>query len=98
MEFPRFVYKSPGRGDGQNGKLYDYEQVSNDAEMSAKLADGWHATRDAAMGCAVAPADVDALAPTRSEMEQKARELGLKFDGRTTDRKLSAMIAERLGE
>lgn len=30
--------------------------------------------------------------PTRDELERKARELGIKFDGRTTDKKLSAAI------
>ena len=34
--------------------------------------------------------------PTRAELEQKARELGLKFDGRTTDKRLGAMIAAAL--
>lgn len=34
--------------------------------------------------------------PTRAELEQKATELGIKFDGRTTDKKLAAKIAEAL--
>lgn len=34
--------------------------------------------------------------PTRAELEQKAKELGLKFDGRTTDKKLAALIAEKV--
>lgn len=32
--------------------------------------------------------------PTREELEQKANELGIKFDGRTTDRKLLEKIEE----
>lgn len=32
--------------------------------------------------------------PTRKELEQKANELGIKFDGRTTDRKLLEKIEE----
>jgi hypothetical protein len=35
--------------------------------------------------------------PTRSELEQKATELGLKFDGRTSDNKLGQKIQESLG-
>jgi hypothetical protein len=35
--------------------------------------------------------------PTRSELEQKAAELGLKFDGRTSDNKLGQKIQEFLG-
>jgi cystathionine beta-lyase/cystathionine gamma-synthase len=34
--------------------------------------------------------------PTRAEMEQKARELELKFDGRTSDAKLLRMIEAAL--
>lgn len=36
--------------------------------------------------------------PTREEMAIKARELGIKFDGRTSDKKLSSLIATALGE
>jgi len=36
-------------------------------------------------------------APTREEMTIKARELGIKFDGRTSDKKLSLLIATALG-
>ena len=32
--------------------------------------------------------------PSREELEQKANELGIKFDGRTTDRKLLEKIEE----
>ena len=35
--------------------------------------------------------------PTREEMTIKARELGIKFDGRTSDKKLSSLIATALG-
>lgn len=36
--------------------------------------------------------------PTREEMAIKARELGIKFDGRTSDKKLSSLIATALGD
>ncbi len=36
-------------------------------------------------------------APTREEMAIKARELGIKFDGRTSDKKLSTLIETALG-
>jgi uncharacterized protein (DUF1697 family) len=36
-------------------------------------------------------------APTREEMAIKARELGIKFDGRTSDKKLSSLIETALG-
>jgi hypothetical protein len=34
---------------------------------------------------------------TRNEMEFKARELGIKFDGRTSDKKLNLLIVTELG-
>ena len=43
----------------------------------------------------VIPADDEP--PTRAELEQKARELGIRFDGRTTDRRLLKLITEKLG-
>lgn len=39
----------------------------------------------------------DNAPPTRAELETKAAELGLKFDGRTSDKKLEKMITESLG-
>jgi hypothetical protein len=35
--------------------------------------------------------------PTRAELEQMAKELNIKFDGRTSDKKLIAAIAEKVG-
>lgn len=34
--------------------------------------------------------------PTRAELEQKATDLGIKFDGRLGDKKLQALIDEKL--
>jgi hypothetical protein len=39
----------------------------------------------------------DDAPPTREEMEAKAQELGIRFDGRTRDAKLMALINEKLG-
>jgi hypothetical protein len=39
----------------------------------------------------------DAL-PTREELETKATELGIRFDGRTKDKKLGQLIQDRLSE
>ena len=35
-------------------------------------------------------------APTRAELEAKAKELGIRFDGRTGDKKLGQLIQDRL--
>ena len=36
--------------------------------------------------------------PTRAELEAKATELGIRFDGRTKDKKLGQLIQDRLSE
>lgn len=40
----------------------------------------------------------DDAAPTREELEAKAIELGIRFDGRTKDKKLGQLIQDRLSE
>lgn len=98
MKFPGFVYKSPGRMGRIRKKTYDWSPVQNEEELAAKLAQGWYATRDEAFApkqlTPKQPEVKEDAPPTRAELEQKARELGLKFDGRTSDRKLLKMIEE----
>lgn len=36
--------------------------------------------------------------PTRAELETKAKELGIRFDGRTRDKKLGQLIQDRLSD
>jgi hypothetical protein len=106
MTFPTFVYK-PGSGPGRyKRKLYQYRAVEDEAQRQLMLKEGWLATRDEACGFAKPaqkPVDkpievkvevAEDAPPTRAELEQKAKELGLKFDGRTPDRKLLKMIEE----
>lgn len=38
----------------------------------------------------------DDAAPTRAELEAKATELGIRFDGRTRDKKLGQLIQDKL--
>ena len=54
------------------------------------------AAAQAAAAQAIVPED-DA-APTREELEAKATELGIRFDGRTKDKKLGQLIQDRLSE
>jgi len=44
----------------------------------------------------VEAAPEDDAAPTRAELEAKAKELGIRFDGRTGDKKLGQLIQDRL--
>jgi hypothetical protein len=41
---------------------------------------------------------IDDAAPTRTELEAKATELGIRFDGRTKDKKLGQLIQDKLSE
>jgi len=64
------------------------------AKARAKLAAQAPAV-EAVVGEVVEQLD-DNAPPTRVEMEDKARELGIKFDGRTSDARLLAKIGEAL--
>ncbi len=44
----------------------------------------------------VQAAPQDDAPPTRTELEAKATELGIRFDGRTKDKKLGQLIQDRL--
>ncbi len=98
MEFPRMLVRVGTAWTLESG-TYDLA-TANDAEhMAALLADGWHPDQYAAKAAAEAvPAEEpdDDAPPTRDELEAKARELGIKFDGRTGDKKLAALIADKL--
>lgn len=85
-QFPQVLYKA------------DQTRIVLDMDtFQAAIADGWFEQPwEAAEAAKVKEAPKDDAPPTRAELEQKATELGLKFDGRTTDRKLSELIAEKL--
>lgn len=75
------------------GTKYEYAIVE-EAEVDAKLKEGWYLTTTEAK-------KVDSNNDgniTRDELEFKAKELGIKFDGRMSDRNLLAKIEEKLGE
>jgi hypothetical protein len=99
MDFPRLVYKCPGQWQCHGG-TYTSAAVENETELKASLAAGWFASLEEAINgesASVEDSDDDAP-PTRAELEEKARELGIKFDGRTSDKKLLANISAALGE
>ena len=102
MEFPAIVYRCPGPHWGPHGTTYDTLAVEDATAFDAALSGGWLPTlQDAAETAAglrvEAPeAPADDAPPTRAEMEAKASELGIKFDGRTTDARLLAKITDAL--
>jgi len=86
MEFPRLVYKSPSV----------YKLVHDSVEFDLAIGDGWFASVPEAMAPKQPNEAADTAPATRAELEAKATELGLKFDGRTSDRKLSDLIDEAI--
>jgi hypothetical protein len=100
MEFPTLVYRCPGNYQRPGG-TYAYRQVADDAGLADALADGWFATLPEAIDgrSATTVEDVsDDAPPTRAELESKATELQIKFDGRTSDKALRDRIAAALEE
>lgn len=105
MEFPTIVYKVPGRYVRPYG-TYDYAGVNTQEELDAKLSEGWYESLPAAIeGKPSKPAETvsepvldDNAPPTREELETKATELGIKFDGRYSDKKIAQMIDEALAK
>ena len=82
MIYPMNVYKSAS----------DFLSVADELELEAALSAGWFKTVPEALAQKV---DKEPM-PTREELELKATELGIKFDGRTTDAKLGKLIAEKV--
>lgn len=94
------VYRSGAMVALESGS-YDWRIVS---EAEWPHAQGWHldqyaakAAHEATLQDQSAPAVDESAPPTRAELEQKATELGIKFDSRMGDKKLAAKIAEALG-
>lgn len=99
MEFPRLVYKTPGPNPIKGGS-YAFIAVADNEGLKAALREGWFSTLPEAVECAYVDNDVipdDEAIPTRQEMELKARELGIKFDGRTGDKALLKRITDAIG-
>jgi hypothetical protein len=106
-EFPKALYRCPGSLilDGVPCAMHI---VKDAAEEGALLADGWALSVAAAADLAAdlaapvvasvpVPEPVSEVPPdgapvTRAELEQRAKELGLKVDGRWSDARLLAEI------
>ncbi len=96
MEFPRSLFKSPG-DQWVGGGSFAIEHVEDLAQYHAAKKAGWFDSVGEALeawksGKVAEPEDN--APPTRAEMEQRAKELGIKFDGRTTDAALLRKISE----
>ena len=110
MKFPNLVYKCPGPHQRKGG-TYDYRQVIDENSLSDALSNGWFKTLDEAIegkkkgdpaevvaetiGESVEPVSEDAP-PTRTELEQMADELNVKYDSRTSDARLLQKINQSI--
>lgn len=97
--FPTIVYKCPGNHQCR-GSTYSYKSAADGVELDALIKAGWFRTLPEALvgkpAENVAEEQDDDSAPTREEMETMAAELGIKFDGRTTDAGLLKKINTEL--
>lgn len=88
------LYKHPGP-HFIDDDYYDYVIVDEaiEGECERHVEQGWFISHIEAKRVFNAP-KVDDSPPTRDELEVKGKELGLKFDGRTSDKTLLKMINE----
>lgn len=97
-KFPTLVYKGYGP-HSRDGGTYDFAPAVDEQELSARFSDGWHTTLPEAINAHDNPDAANDLAPpTRKELEAKAKELGIKSNGRTTDVELRDAIAKALAK
>lgn len=91
------LFKVPGPHLA-DGVMFEYIVVPDDQDDATAEAGWFKSLPEAAEAAKVHAPDVvgDDAPATRAELEQKAADLGLKFDGRTTDAKLAERIAEAL--
>ena len=102
-DFPTIMYKTPGPHKKPRGGTYAYKGAADQAEFDALLGRGWFPSyEDAAVGKIVAAAEafddaLDTVSPaTRDELEAKAKQLGVSFNARTSDKKIAERIAAAL--
>lgn len=105
MEYPVFVYRCPGAHFGPIGTTYESTIANDEKECAHLLSNGWSESLIKAVDTFLSPAKLvedfeesaDNSPITREELELKARELGVKFDGRTTDALLLKRIEQSIG-
>ena len=106
-DFPTIMYRVPGPHKKPRGGTYAYRGADDQEAFDALLAKGWFpsyeevvagkvAGKTAKAEASVEEAIDDESAPTRDELETKAKELGISFNARTSDKKLAERIAEAL--
>lgn len=98
-QFPTLVYKGEGPYSREGG-TYDYVGVNDQEKLDAKLSDGWFTTLPEAIDANDNPvlASDENAQLTRKDLEASAKEIGIKFNKKTTDAELSAAISSELSK
>ncbi len=98
MKYQDMVYQCPGP-HARKGGTFDTKGVNSKEEHEAALKNGWFNTLPEAIEGKSAVVDLPPveLPPTREELEQKAKELNIKFDKKTTDEVLAKKISDVMG-
>jgi hypothetical protein len=106
IQFPVFLYQCPGTWSG-DGFTFGARLANDQGEFDAAVSEGWYPTVPQAVEAwrkpvqvSIPPAPVsvpdDNAPPTREELEAKATELGIEFDGRHKDSTLMKKIDDAL--
>lgn len=102
MSYPTLMYRCPGAHFAHDGHTYDYCAAADEEQGAALAKQGWSLTLVGAVEAVTAPRHEEKIdddaAVSRDELEEMATELGIKFDGRTSDagllKKINAALAE----
>lgn len=87
------VYKVPGKNHGPGSKTYDWKPVKSEDEFLQALEDGWFDTLEEAIN---GKANEIEAPPTREELKEKAKELGIEYAKNITDKTLFRLIKDKL--
>ena len=108
MHFPAPLYRTPGPyRKGKGLKTYRVVGAKDQAQYDALIAKGWFPSYEEAVAGKRADEIIEAAeafddelddvsGATREELEQKAEELGVSFNKRTSNKKLAERIAAAL--
>ena len=105
--FPTIMYRVPGPHRKPRGGFYAYKGAADKAEFDALLKKGWFPSYEEAVAGKRAEEIVEAVSDlnndidevseaTREELEQWAKDLGVSFNSRTSDKKLAERIEAAL--
>jgi len=105
MSFPTIMYRVPGPHKKPRGGTYAYHGAEDQEAFDSLIAKGWFPSYDEAVAgkvgkkaaAKVEDEPIDDVKPySRAELEEQAKELGVSFNARTSDKKLAERIIEAI--